>query len=347
MSFKDKIKSSAKPIVRPMWLAIWHRIAFRVNSMIAGAVDPLARRISLLEMGTPAQQDSGILSSLSALARAFSAQVKQTELSERRFADTLEGLTADLKRLEERLNQSIAGDQQWLRERLEGHIMRDQRKLEDRVEFLRREILFEMKYGERTASNASSEFDRNALGDSAEPLQARIIAPDKLGAFGKGHYQLNLGCGLHPLEEYINVDMRELPGVDVVASVDGLPFEKGDVEKIFSAHLVEHFPQEMLKRRLLPYWKSLLRPGGVFHAIMPDCEAMIKHAATGEYSFADFREVLFGAQDYAGDFHYNALTPDSFAELLKAEGFLNIDIRARGRRNGLCYEFEISASSPS
>ena len=63
--------------------------------------------------------------------------------------------------------------------------------------------------------------------------------------------------------DYVNIDMRELPGVDVVAPIDQLPFDDGTVAEIHSAHVLEHFPQEDLQRRLLPYWRDKLRPGGV------------------------------------------------------------------------------------
>jgi predicted SAM-dependent methyltransferase len=154
---------------------------------------------------------------------------------------------------------------------------------------------------------------------------------------------LNLGCGHVPLDGFVNVDMRGLPGVDIIAPVDDIPVGPGTVSEIFSSHLLEHFPQEALRRNLLPYWSSLLAPGGLFRAVVPDGEAMLAKAAEGSYPFHDFREVLFGSQDYTGDFHYNMFTPDSLAELLTEAGFKDIAVTARGRQNGRCYEFEIAA----
>ena len=51
--------------------------------------------------------------------------------------------------------------------------------------------------------------------------------------------------------------------------------EPGTLRELRSSHLLEHFPQEELRRRLLPYWFSLLAPGGRFTAIVPDGEAMV------------------------------------------------------------------------
>lgn len=196
-----------------------------------------------------------------------------------------------------------------------------------RIEFIRKEILYEMKYGQ--------------IGSSGE-FHPRVASPERVTAALEGKLRINLGCGHVPLNDYINIDRRDLPGVDIIAEVGNLPFESGSVHEIFLAHVLEHFPQEQL-RRLLPYWRSLLMPRGVFHAIVPDGQAMLDGIAAGTYSFADFRLVLFGAQEYNGDYHFNLLTPGSLTDLLKEAGFNSITVPIKGRKNDVCYEFEIYA----
>lgn len=172
--------------------------------------------------------------------------------------------------------------------------------------------------------------------------EPRIISLDKVEAAVKtGDVRLNLGCGRSVLPGYINVNRRELPGVDVVASIDNLPFESGTVREIFSEHLVEQFTQEALRQGLLPYWRSLLMKEGMLRAITSDAAAMIEAASTGSYSFEDFREVLFGPGDAAGGFHRNFLTPESMRKLLEEAKLAQIEVPFRARRNGKCYEFEI------
>jgi hypothetical protein len=107
--------------------------------------------------------------------------------------------------------------------------------------------------------------------------------------------------------------------------------------------LLEHFPQEQLSRELLPYYRNLIKPGGQFHAVVPDAGAMIREYNKGNYPYDDMREVMYGAQDYDGDFHFNMFTPDSLSKLLVDAGFSNPTIMASGRKNGRCYEFEIRA----
>jgi len=260
-----------------------------------------------------------------------------------------QGLHSLRQEIRQELQQEVEQGRQSVRQEMDGTVgpLRDGLQRTDasvaaiweRIEFVRCEMLFEMKYGKRAfgAPGTYEELDR------AEP---RIISLKKLAAARKSGLRLNLGCGHLPLSGYVNVDRRELPGVDIVADVTDLPFAEREVQEIFSAHLLEHFPQEMLRRRLLPIWHSLLMPGGTFRAVVPDGEAMLAGITAGNYSFSDFREVLFGAQDYDGDFHFNLFTPGSLCDLLEEAGFVDVRVNDRARRNGKCFEVEVSAGKP-
>jgi predicted SAM-dependent methyltransferase/ElaB/YqjD/DUF883 family membrane-anchored ribosome-binding protein len=210
--------------------------------------------------------------------------------------------------------------------------------LRERHEFVRREIMFEIRYGASRAPNVECE-------EASTSVEPEIVDRVKFDAVRQAGLKFNLGCGHLPLDGYLNVDMRKLPGVDIVARADALPVQPGEVAEIMSAHLLEHFPQEQLARRLLPYWKSLLKRGGTFRAVVPDAEAMIARFSAGDMRYDTFREVTFGAQDYDGDFHYNMFTPASLSKLLDDAGFTDVQVLARGRPNGACVEFEIRAAT--
>ncbi len=205
-----------------------------------------------------------------------------------------------------------------------------------RTEFVRRELMFQMRYGKESLDKEEDQLE----------TKARVIATDKLEDARKTALRLNLGCGHIPLDGFINVDRRELPGVDVVAEVNDLPSDVSGADEIFSAHMLEHFPQEQLRRELLPYWKSLLKKGGVIRAVVPDAEAMIREYTAGKYPYDDMREVLYGGQDYDGDFHFNMFTPEHMKGLLEEAGFEAVTLIEAGRKNGKCYEFEIAAKRP-
>jgi predicted SAM-dependent methyltransferase len=203
-----------------------------------------------------------------------------------------------------------------------------------RVEFVRRELMFEMRYGASAPGQASEQLK----------AQVEILAKDKVAQARQDGARVNLGCGHVPLDGYLNVDRRALPGVDIVAEVDELPFAKGELAEICSAHLLEHFPLEQLRRELLPYWVSLLRAGGSFRAIVPDGANMARAFVSEEYSFDNLRQITFGGQDYDGDFHYNMFSVDSLSQLLRDAGFSKVEVVAENRENGGCKEFELVAS---
>ncbi len=198
----------------------------------------------------------------------------------------------------------------------------------ERGEFIRNELMYEMRYG------ASSP--RGAAERTVEP---RIVAPDRIPEAGE--IRVNVGCGHIPLPDFVNVDSRELDHVDVIADARSLPFAPGTLSQVHSAHLLEHFPVEELRRSVLPYWFSLLRPGGRLTAVVPDAEAMISEFSAGRLSFDELRLVTFGQQEYDGDFHFNMFSRASVCELLSGAGLVDVRIVESARRNGLCYEMEV------
>ncbi len=215
---------------------------------------------------------------------------------------------------------------------LERHAQ-DIQALWERLEFVRKELMFELRYhgGERV---------------EAEPAEPRVVDAGRVDALSSdGGPRLNLGCGHLPMDGYVNVDMRELPGVDVVAPVDSLPFDDGTVAEVFSAHVLEHFPEEQLKR-LLPYWYAKLRPGGVFRAVVPDAVSMIEGFSAGTIPFEDLRAVLYGGQEYEGDFHFTAFSPATLGALLEEAGFVDVEVEASGRVNDISLELQIAGRRP-
>jgi len=277
-------------------------------------------------------------------ARLEAAETELCRVSGRQ--DQLDDSTQSaLARLEERIarlppelvhlaDERAAATGQALTQRLaafEGKTSDRMGKLADRVEFVRKETLFELRY-----SGSTRGFHSNAAPE--------VVNPTKVGQGGE--LRVNLGCGHVQPKGYINVDGRRLDGVDVVTEVGNLPFAPGSISELYSAHLLEHFPEEQLTRVLLPYWLSLLKPGGTFRAVVPDADTMIRDYAAGHCPFEDLRRVTFGDQEYDGDFHFNMFTPDSVADLLAAAGLTDVEVVARGRRNGISLEMEIRARRP-
>lgn len=207
--------------------------------------------------------------------------------------------------------------------RLDGQ----QSGLKKEFDTLRQEVLHELRY--------------THPGEARQQVLS-IIDPARVEARRAADgLRLNVGCGHKPDPDRINIDMRELPGVDIVTDVERLPFQAGEVREIYSAHLLEHFPLEQLRRQILPCWCALLARGGELRAVVPDTQAMLGAYAAGEISFSDLHLVMFGGQEYEGDFHHAMFTPESLVELFHDQGLTDVRIEARQRENGLCYECQV------
>ena len=205
-----------------------------------------------------------------------------------------------------------------------------------RTEFVRDEVMFELRKALKMKPVA-------APGESVEQMTIapRILGHVKLEA-GQP-IRLNVGCGHIPHPDKLNVDVRELPGVDIIAGAENLPFEPTSVDLIYAAHLLEHFPRRYLLDVLLPYWSSLLKSDGRLQLVVPDSQAMLASHERGEMSFDSLAEVTFGKQDYDGDFHYAMYSPETLCQLLHEAGFKHIEVLAKDRINGDCREMEVQA----
>ncbi len=206
-----------------------------------------------------------------------------------------------------------------------------------RMEFARQEIFLEIRAFRRA----------DFIGSDLPATTPRIVAPERVDAMRRqGGLRLNIGCGHKPDPDRINVDMRELPGVEVIAHADDLPFGVDEVREIFSSHVLEHFPVEALRRTLLPAWVALLASGGELRAVVPDGQAMLEAHAQGRMDFETLRLVTFGAQEYDGDFHHTMFSPGSLAALMRDAGLRDVRVEAAARRNGLCFECQVVGIKP-
>jgi hypothetical protein len=225
----------------------------------------------------------------------------------------------------------LQGQQRWLEQ-----VARDEQGLNEWIRILQRKLEI-LTLDVREGKNSTPELDL------PEP---RIVDP--------GHYQqrlaimgecirINLGCGEKPQPDYINVDFRQVPDVDIVADVRRLPFEHSSLAEIASAHLVEHFREHQFRSRILPYWKSLLHMNGVLRVICPNWAAILERLNTGQLSIIEFKRLTFGAQDYVGDDHLAMYTPDTLTDLLISCGFARVETLATERMNDICPEMELLA----
>jgi methyltransferase family protein len=300
----DNAKRLAKDLVRPVFQPLLARIEF-----LHDRIDSVETHLHASNMAEQAR------------AAAVERQVATVHHTVNQLLDAISmqnGLARQSRRAWEENVESIWETQAAFSETLS--------RFESRLEFIRKEVMIEVSHGNGAPGSVPA--------DEPEVLNRDKLAMEPL--------RLNLGCGHIPIDDFVNVDGRPLPGVDLVAEVGKLPFERGSVDQIHSSHLLEHFPPQRLKE-LLPYWFDLLRPRGQFTAIVPDAEAMIRNFATGDIPWDDLKEVTFGGQEYSGDFHFTMFSQADLIRLLEATGFVDVNVVEAARANGLCLEMEVEA----
>lgn len=199
-----------------------------------------------------------------------------------------------------------------------GHELFDlRRNLEREIAVLRGEV-----------EALARRIDGAGVTDGATPLRPWIASSEKIAEARRAGTRLNLDGGECPRAGFVNVGRQVLPTTDIVADPGDVPLDAASVMEIYSARLLDRVPQEELRRRLLPYWHSLLTPGGHFRAVVRDASATVAALAAGRCSFEEFRTALIEPSD--GHFCGNLFTPDSLNRLLQDTGFVNIRVAPAG-----------------
>ena len=88
--------------------------------------------------------------------------------------------------------------------------------------------------------------------------------------------RVNIGCGDHPTQGWINLDVASHPGVYFWDCRSGLPFSDGAVAAIYSEHFFEHLDLESEARPFLRECLRCLQPGGVLRIVVPDGGAYLR-----------------------------------------------------------------------
>jgi len=77
---------------------------------------------------------------------------------------------------------------------------------------------------------------------------------------------LNLGCGASPLAGFVNIDIVEGPGVQVVDLRQPWPWAESSVDYVNASHVIEHLPDKIFTMNEL---YRVLRPGAMALITVP------------------------------------------------------------------------------
>ena len=136
--------------------------------------------------------------------------------------------------------------------------------------------------------------------------------------------KLHIGCGEKIIDGFVNVDIRPLPGVQVVTDIHNLSFfENEKVELIYCSHVLEHLSRNEYMT-VLKNWYSVLNDGGVLRLAVPDIEAVIEHYQTYK-DLEILRGFLWGGQTYKENYHYCGWDFQTLKRDLLMAGFSDVN----------------------
>lgn len=138
--------------------------------------------------------------------------------------------------------------------------------------------------------------------------------------------RLHLGCGHIHLSEDINVDIKALETVDVIADINELPFRKESVSLIESYHVVEHIPRQRVED-CLKEWYRVLEKGGWLIIECPDFDQNCKDylaAKTAEETLHGMQFIFGGDTIAPEDAHRWGYNFQLLGKILNEIGFKKI-----------------------
>ena len=147
--------------------------------------------------------------------------------------------------------------------------------------------------------------------------------------------RLNLGCGedVRPVG-YINVDRfpqgqipPEVYRQGDFTSLDWIA-EDGTVEEIVALDCLEYLPTSQVKNTLAN-WVDKLSSGGTLKILVPDCFAIARAFAQGQFNLEDYLKMTFGTQ-IENDSRLSAIDTITLCAILEGMGLTITSKRFEG-----------------
>ncbi len=147
---------------------------------------------------------------------------------------------------------------------------------------------------------------------------------------------LNVGAGeltykFYPTDKFLctNFDSRDLKNINEVGDVRDLSrFNDEEFDYILASDIIEHFPIKNTAI-IIKEWSRVLKPNGVIEFRLPNLAVICNQYNTAK----DARNVswlLYGGQDYSGNFHYVCFDRKLFMEEYSKAGLKEISYKEIG-----------------
>jgi SAM-dependent methyltransferase len=124
-----------------------------------------------------------------------------------------------------------------------------------------------------------------------EPPAPFIMNPEEPKDFPLGRWNLYIGGAGRVVDGYVNLDLFAIPGVDVAADAERLPFPADVFQRVECDAVLEHVRDPA---RVMCEMHRVLAPGGYLHVVTPFCHPFHEYPK-------DFRRfTLDGLKELAG-----------------------------------------------
>jgi SAM-dependent methyltransferase len=124
-----------------------------------------------------------------------------------------------------------------------------------------------------------------------EPPAPIIMNPRERTDFPLGRWNLYIGGAGRSVAGYVNLDLFPMPGVDVAADAEALPFPDGRFARIECDAVLEHVRDPA---RVMSEMRRVLAPDGYLHLVTPFCHPF--HEYPKDYR----RFTIDGLKELAG-----------------------------------------------
>jgi predicted SAM-dependent methyltransferase len=147
--------------------------------------------------------------------------------------------------------------------------------------------------------------------------------------FTKEQKVLEVGGGENPMFRP-NLDVRQLPTVDVVADLSKpWPVDSNQYDGVFSKYVIEHVSWRKVPAFVAELYR-VLKPGGTAFVVAPNTEAQMKWALQQGDDQEKIAQCLFGDLDYAENSHKAAFNPGFAIKLFRDAGFSDVAVLPHG-----------------
>ena len=132
--------------------------------------------------------------------------------------------------------------------------------------------------------------------------------------------KLHLGCGNVLLPGWTNVDIDDIPGIDIKDDVTKLDkIKDNSCEIIYSSHVLEHFGRNEFES-ILKLWNKKLKLNGILRLAVPDFEkSIIWYNKTKKIE--DVLSLISGGQKSKFDYHKMIYDKNFLSNVLELCGF--------------------------